>query len=88
MQQLSELSGKKIISPADEATCSGLVQYLQTALLAHSNELLSCWFVMRAEYTPLISGFAALLSRASNTVQRAEIKQEPDARPENVVDLK
>ena len=81
LQRLKEIGSSKIISPQHEAEQKGLVAFLQRILLEHCDELLASWYVSNNEYQVLINGFAALLSRATGTIQRAQ-QQRQQVEPE------
>jgi hypothetical protein len=73
----------------EDAELAGLVSYITNALLANAEELFGAWVVLNQEYTPLITGFTAILNRAlaridaanrSHQVQPVEVTQAADAK--------
>jgi hypothetical protein len=68
--RLKQLGDSKIINPRDEAERTGLQNFLTGALLTHCEELFGCWVAMHNEYTPLITGFTALVGRALNRIDQ------------------
>src|SRR5579862_4329951 len=66
--RLKELNAATIANPRDDAEKQGLVNFLNDALLANAEEFFGCWVTMHQEYTPLITGFTALLQRALSRI--------------------
>lgn len=75
--RLAELNEKKLVDSNTAAEKRGLESYLQSALVQHAGEFLSCWFVVRHEYEPLVSVFAAMQRRITG------INTQPPQKNEN-----
>jgi hypothetical protein len=74
--RLKELNAATITSPKEDAEKTGLQNFLAGALLANAEELFGCWVAVQQEYTPLITGFSALLRRCLNRIDAAAKAQE------------
>jgi hypothetical protein len=80
--KLKQLNANAISNPRDDAEKAGLINFLHGALLAHAEEFFGCWVAINQEYTPLITGFTALLQRAltridyQNAANRAQATEE------------
>ena len=72
LQRLNEIGSATIIDPKNEAEQRALVTYLGSTLPQYANELLTCWFVIRTEYQPLVNSCAAILRRATAPIAQPE----------------
>lgn len=59
--RLIELREQKVLTINTEAEVKGLIEYLSSELLAHTNELLACWLVAKTEYEVLLNVFAKVI---------------------------
>jgi len=82
MHRLSELRTKAIVESGDANERRSLEAWLSSALLAHSSELLGCWFVVHNEYEPLIANIGSILRRVDGFMRFADAANAPAPAPE------
>ena len=70
LQRWTELRNAKIKTPTTDAELAGLTEYMATTLITHSSDLLGAWFVVRAEYEPLIGVLTNIKARLDAVCQR------------------
>lgn len=81
--RLKEINSATIANPRDDAEKQGLINFLNSALLSNAEELFGAWVAVNQEYSPLITGFTALLQRALariDSVNRAAaaVQEQPE----------
>ena len=88
IQELAQLSEKKIFETDDAAKKRAYITFLQDKLLLHANELLAAWFTMEQEYKPLLQSQATtighvltILQRRNDLLQAAQKGPAPEASP-------
>lgn len=82
MQNVIRLSQQAVRTPNDDAELSGNRTFLARAFITYAGEFLGCWLAVTDEYTPLVTGFAALQSRAGAYLAaraQAELAQQAPA---------
>ena len=62
-QRYRELKSKSVLNPNEIAELDGTTAHLQTQLLEHAGEFISCWYAAVDEYEPLIGAIAAIQRR-------------------------
>lgn len=60
-----DITSRKIKQKDDDTNLNAAKDFLLTKLLAHTSELLGCYFAVRHEYEPLVGAFASLQRRAA-----------------------
>lgn len=80
MQNVIRLSQQTIRTPNDDAELAGNRTFLARAFITYAGEFIGCWLAVTDEYTPLVTGFAALQSRAgAYLAARAHAEQQAPA---------
>jgi hypothetical protein len=75
LEELHALNNLKIVAKGDDEKRSALTTFITQAMFSHAPELMGVWVAFKAEYEPLIVGFAGMLGRASNVLQSREEKK-------------
>jgi hypothetical protein len=76
IEELDALNRKRIVEKDDDKKKASLTTFITSGMFSHAPELMGTWVAMKAEYEPLILGFAGVLARASNVLQGREEKQD------------
>lgn len=76
--RLMELRQQKVLTVNTETEVKGLLEFLSSELIGHTDELIATWLVARTEYEPMLGLFARISSRVSGIqLARAATKHKP-----------